>query len=485
MRIRAGQVVFKLTNNNKKPLVIDIDGSLLRTDMLMESFLTALGKNAIETMKSTYKHITNRALVKAEMARLSDLDVSRLPVNEAVLALAKQAQAEGRDVVLASGSDQSLVDKLAARFGLEGAHLGSDSKVNLTGNAKGDALVERYGQGGFDYVGDATIDLKVWKRSDLAYVVAPSDRLKSAVEGIGKEPVELDGGWRPKDLIKALRPHQWIKNVLLLMPMIAAHQTSLVGLEIILAAMVAFSFAASSIYIVNDLLDLDSDRQHEKKFARPFAAGKVPIKVGVLASIILGFLALGIATAIGWDMLAVISVYMALSLAYSVYLKSLRWIDIWVLALLYSLRVLAGGVAVDAPASGWLVAFVFSVFMSLGCVKRMTELAKAKTYGKLPGRAYRKRDRPDLLNMSILTALNGIIIFLTYTYSSTAYTLYAGIWELRWVGIPLAVWMTRMISTGWAGTQDYDPIVFALRDKYSLVFSVIVVLGLFNAAAWI
>ena len=115
----------------------------------------------------------------------------------------------------------------------------------------------------------------------------------------------------------------------------------------------------------------------------------------------------------------------------------------------------------------------------------MTELARAKTHGKLPGRAYRKRDRPDLLNMSILTALNGIIIFLTYTYSSTAYTLYAGIWELRWVAIPLAVWMTRMISTGWAGTQDYDPIVFALRDRYSLVFSVIVVLGLFNAAAWI
>lgn len=469
----------------KKPLVVDIDGSLLRTDMLLESFLTALGKDAVSTVKAAYEHISDPARLKHEMAQLSDLDVSRLPVNEDVVALAKQAMAEGREVVLASGSDQLLVKRLADRLELEGEHIGSDSRINLTGEAKGDALVERFGEGNFDYVGDAPVDLKVWERSDKAYAVGPSDRLLRDVQGLGKTVQTLPGGWHFKDLIKALRPHQWIKNVLLLMPMVAAHRTDILGFEIVIAAMISFSFAASSIYIINDLLDLDADRMHEKKHARPFAAGKVPIKVGALTSIGLGVTALLIAFLIGWQMLGVVAVYMALSLSYSVYLKSLRWIDIWVLALLYSLRVLAGGVAADAGASGWLVAFVFSVFMSLGCVKRMTELARAKTEEKLPGRAYQKRDRPDLLNMSILTALNGIIIFLTYTYSETAYTLYAGIWELRWVAIPLTVWMVRMISTGWAGTQDYDPIVFALRDRYSLVFSVIVVLGLFNAAAWI
>ncbi len=474
-----------MTQANLKPLVIDIDDTMLRTDMLMESFLTALGKNAVETVKSAFQNLDDRAFLKSEMARLSDMDVSRLPVNEDVLELARKAQAEGRRVVLASGSDQSLVDKLAERLELEGVHFGSDSKINLTGKAKCKTLVDHFGEGNFDYVGDAQIDLNVWKQSDLVYAVAPGKGLKKAIGDLGKEPIEISGGWKPIDLIWALRPHQWIKNILLLMPMIAAQQISVAGLMIIMMGMIAFSFAASSIYIINDLLDLDSDRQHEKKFARAFASGKVPIKIGVLTSIILGFLALFISFFIGWDMLAVVAVYMALSLGYSVYLKSLRWIDIWVLALLYSLRVLAGGVAVNAPASGWLVAFVFSVFMSLGCVKRMTELARAKTYRKLPGRAYRKRDRPDLLNMSILTALNGIIIFITYTYSATASLLYAGLWELRWVAIPLSVWMTRMITTGWAGTQNYDPIVFALRDRYSLLFSVIVVLGLFNAAAWI
>jgi len=453
--------------------------------MLLESFLAALSKDTIGTLKILRECIHNKALLKHKLASLSQLDVSRLPLNEAVLELVQKAQTEGREVVLASGSDQSLVDKLAARLELSGNHIGSDTKTNLTGHAKGDALVERYGAGNFDYVGDAAVDVQVWKQSDKAYVVAPSTKLKEAVKSLGKDVHEVAGNWVFKDLLKALRPHQWIKNVLMLMPIIAAQLVSFAGLQTIFFAMIAFSFAASSIYIINDLLDLDSDRQHEKKHTRPFAAGKVPIKVGMVTSVVLGLTALGLAWWISWPMLVVISIYMTLSLSYSVYLKSLRWVDIWVLALLYSLRVLAGAVAVSVPASGWLVAFVFSVFMSLGCVKRLTELTRAKTEATLPGRAYQKRDRPDLLNMSVLTALNGIMIFLAYTYSETAHTLYTSLWELRGVAIPLVAWMTRMISSGWAGTQDYDPIVFALRDPVSLVLSIIVVLGLFNAAGWI
>jgi len=471
--------------HSQKTLVIDIDGTLLRTDMLLESFLEALGKDAIGTVRVVRECISNRALLKHRLANLSELNVDRLPVNEAVLELARAAQAQGRKVVLASGSDQSLVDNLATRLELPGDHLGSDSKTNLTGRAKAEALVKRYGKGNFDYVGDASIDVKVWEQSDKAYVVEPSQKLQAAVESTSKEAHKIAGGWAFMDLVKALRPHQWIKNILLLMPLIAAHQTNFSGFEIVFFAMVAFSFAASSIYIINDLLDLDSDRQHEKKHTRPFASGKVPIKIGMITSVALGLTALMLAWLISWPMLGVILTYMSLSLAYSVYLKSLRWIDIWVLALLYSLRVLAGSIATSIAASGWLVAFVFAVFMSLGCVKRLTELARAKTEDKLPGRAYQKRDRPDLLNMSILTALNGIIIFLTYTYSETASTLYDSLWELRLVAIPLSIWMIRMISTGWAGSQDYDPIVFAIRDRYSLIFSIIVVLGLFNAASWI
>lgn len=468
----------------KKPLVLDVDGSLLKTDMLMESILAAFGTHPVEAAKILWAQRGDRAALKHELAELSNLPVARLPVNEDVLAYARAARAEGREVVLASGSDRALVAELADRLDLPGDHLGSDGTTNLTGENKADALVARFGSKGFDYVGDNHVDLKVWDHADKAIAVAPSARVDAALRAREGEVERIDGGWTARGLLKAMRPHQWIKNVLLLLPVIASHRADLIGFEMVLLAMISFSFAASSIYIVNDLLDLDADRQHEKKHARPFAAGTVPIRVGMIASAFLGLAALVLALLIDWKLLGLIGVYMSLSLAYSVYLKRQRWIDIWVLAILYTLRVFAGAIAASVAASGWLIAFVFPVFMALGCVKRMTEVARAKHKRRLPGRAYAKRDRGDLLNMSVLSALNANIIFLTYTYSETAYQLYAGIWELRWVVIPISAWMYRMISTGWAGKQNYDPIVFAMRDRLGLTFGVVTVLGLYNAAAW-
>ena len=470
--------------DTQTPLVVDVDQTLLRSDLLLESFWTALGKDAWAALKTVYRNIGSRARLKHELAQLSDLDVGRVPVNEAVLERVRQAQSEGREVVLASGSDRKLVHRVAARFGIEGQHIGSTPERNLTGSTKSAALIDRFGVNGFDYIGDAPIDLKVWKDARQAVAVAPSPAILKGLETIGKTPEILPGGWRFKHLAKALRPHQWVKNVLLLLPFIASHPKGIVGLDLVLFAMISFSFAASSIYVVNDLLDLDADRQHEKKHTRPFAAGTVPIRIGMLVSLGLGLTALLISILISWKMFGIIAIYMSLSLAYSIKLKSMRWVDIWVLGTLYTLRVVAGAVAASVAASGWLIAFVFPVFMSLGCVKRLTEVARAKSRRRVPGRAYAKRDRVDLLNMSVMAALFANIIFLTYTYSETAYELYAGIWELRWVVIPITAWMVRMISTGWAGSQDYDPIVFAVRDRTGLILSIIVVLGLFNAAAW-
>ena len=465
-----------------KPLVIDVDNSLLRTDMLLESFWVALGKYAPQAILAAVQNLGDRARLKHELATLSDLDVSRLPINDHVLEIAHAAQAQGRDVVLASASDQRLVNRLADRLGLQGDHFGSTPDLNLAGEAKGAALVARYGDGGFAYIGDAPVDLKVWAKADEAIAVNPSPTILRGLAAMGKDVQTVDGGWYWIDLLRAMRPHQWIKNILLLLPFVAAQRTDFYGIEVVLMAIVAFSFAASSIYIVNDLLDLDADRQHERKKNRPFAAGTVPIKVGMITSVILGILAISIAASIGWKLLAIVVVYMSLSLAYSVYLKALRWVDIWVLATLYTLRVVAGSVAASVAASGWFIAFVFPVFMSLGCVKRLTELARSKTEGRVPGRAYARVDRPDLLNMSVMAALFGNIIFLTYSYSETAQDLYVGIWELRWCVIPISAWMVRMISTGWAGTQNYDPIVFALRDRIGLALSIVIVLGLINAA---
>jgi 4-hydroxybenzoate polyprenyltransferase len=273
------------------------------------------------------------------------------------------------------------------------------------------------------------------------------------------------GGWRLADLLRALRPHQWVKNVLLLLPMIAAHDFGLATLLPVLAGTACFSAAASSIYLVNDLLDLDADRQHATKRRRPFASGAVPIGAGMAASLGLGGGALLGALALSPGFAGVVAVYMALSLAYSLRLKRMRWVDVTVLATLYTLRVVAGAVAGAVAVTTTMLVFVFPVFLTLGCVKRLVELARAEGEGRLPGRGYAPSDRGDLLNVAGIGVVGAVVIFMLYSVSPQGRALYPTTWILWAAAVPLAAWLVRMVRLGWLGRMDYDPIVFALRDK--------------------
>ncbi|MGC1487740.1 MAG: prenyltransferase, partial [Albidovulum sp.] len=232
-----------------KPLVLDVDGTFLKTDLLWESFWGGLGKAPWETLKTCLRHLNNRAALKAELAEIADLRTDLMPVNGEVADLALQSRIGGREVVLASGSDQSLVTRLAAEYGLSEQVFASDGETNLTGRAKAEALVATFGEGGFDYAGNAAVDMPIWEKADNALVVGhvASARLLSAR---GQNVVELEGGIGWRGLIKAMRPHQWVKNILLFLPLIASHRFDLATLIPILWGIVAFSAAASSIYIV-------------------------------------------------------------------------------------------------------------------------------------------------------------------------------------------------------------------------------------------
>jgi len=286
----------------------------------------------------------------------------------------------------------------------------------------------------------------------------------------------------PKALIKALRPHQYVKNILLFLPALAAHAFDLTTFALVLLGIVAFSAAASSVYIINDLLDLEADRLHATKCKRPFAAGTVPIKIGMITYVLLTLFSLAIAAALGTAFLEVIIVYMILSLAYSLKLKRMRWVDIACLAGLYTLRVVAGAAASGVDASVYMLVFIFPVFIALGCVKRMTELALATTDDRLPGRGYGRLDRPDLLNVAGLGTFGALLIFFLYSFSDQADALYPTKWIL-WVAlIPLGIWLIRMVRLGYLGKQDYDPIVFAMRDKKGLGIIMITLALMFYAA---
>ncbi|MBD3678245.1 MAG: UbiA family prenyltransferase [Rhodobacteraceae bacterium] len=464
-----------------KPLVLDVDGTFLKTDILFECFWAGLGRHPLQTL-AALRHVRHPQRLKETLAGLVDLRVDLLPVNPEVQALAQQCRSAGREVILASASDEALVTRLAAHHGLSGRVFASDGETNLKGERKAQALVEAFGEGGFDYAGNETTDIAIWRHAENALMVGRHAGAERALAREGKSVTMMSEAWRWRDLLRAIRPHQWVKNVLLFLPMIAAHNLESLTFLMVLAGIVAFSAAASSIYVVNDLLDLEADRLHATKYRRPFASGAVPIKAGMITCILLGLIALGMGAALGPSFLGIIVLYMIVSLSYSLQLKRMRWIDIATLAALYTIRVIAGAVASGVYISGYLLVFVFPVFLTLGTVKRLTELTLATSDERLPGRGYGRGDRSDLLNVAGLGVFSSLLIFFLYSFSEHAQELYPTRW-LLWVAlIPIAAWLIRMVRLGYAGKQDYDPIVFALKDKRGIGLIMITLSLMFYAA---
>lgn len=466
---------------DKKPLVLDIDGTFLRTDLLFETFWAGLGQAPVETLRAAAKTLTNPAALKARLVELTEVRTDLMPVNAQVLTLARQAQAEGREVVLASASNEVLVKRLAADHGLSERVFASTPERNLKGSAKAVALVEAFGEAGFDYAGNDTVDREVWAHADRAIVVG--DRASAqAMEAAGKPVTRIATEVSARGVLKAFRPHQWVKNVLLFVPMLAAHDFTLATLGLVLLGMAAFSLAASSIYVVNDLLDLEADRLHVKKKHRPFASGRVPLPVGMAAGVGAGVVALVLAALLNPGFFGIIVLYMVLSLSYSLKLKRMRWIDIAVLAGLYTIRVIAGALAAQIYVSGYLLVFIFPAFLTLGCVKRLTEVTLAEGDARLPGRGYGKPDRPDLLNVAIIGIVGALTSFFLYSFTAQALALYPTQWLVWATLIPIAWWLIRMLRLGYYGKQDHDPIVFAMKDKRGVGILLIAITLLFQAA---
>lgn len=466
---------------DSKPLVLDVDGTFLRTDLLYETFWAGLGRAPLRTLAAVLGKIGNRAALKAALARIVPLRLDLLPVNPQVMQIARAAQDEGQEVILASASDTRLVQGLADYHGFDGS-LASNGEINLKGPQKASALTDAFGKGGFYYAGNHRSDMAVWEQGAHAIVVGHAGGAVRRLASLGIASTEVGNGWRLRDLMRAMRPHQWVKNILLILPMIAGHDFTRPTFGLVLLGMIGFSAAASCIYIVNDLLDLEADRLHATKKGRPFASGAVPIQVGMLAAAVLGAGAIGLGAWLGAGFLATLLGYIALSLGYSLRLKRLRWIDIATLATLYTLRVVAGAEAGGVDASVFMLIFVFPIFITLGCVKRLTELSLATNDDRLPGRGYGRTDRSDLLNMSALGMIGALVIFLAYSFSAQAASLYPTRW-LLWVAlVPIAAWLWRMIRLGYLGKQDYDPIVFALTDKRGVGLLLITLSLMFYAA---
>jgi 4-hydroxybenzoate polyprenyltransferase/phosphoserine phosphatase len=469
-----GEVVL-----SKEPvLVIDMDGTLTRSDTLHEAFLALLAADVRRAAALFAWLRAGKAAFKRRLADLQLADAATLPLDEDVMALLRDARANGRRTALVSAADQRQVDALAARVGLfdeahgtGGAATGPD---NLSGDAKAAFLTARYGARGFDYVGDSRADLPVWAAARRAVTVGACGSLRAAAERVAAAAQHLrpaSGGLRRfLPCLQALRPHQWSKNLLIFAPMLAAHDFSAAPSAV--AAFVAFCLTASSVYVINDMLDLKADRNHPRKRSRPFAAGTVSLAWGMAAAPTLALSALAIALLFTPPLFAgVLTLYYIVTFAYSLWLKRQVMVDILTLACLYTLRIFAGAAATDLPLSPWLLAFAMFMFLALAAVKRQAELTDQLREGriKVEGRGYTTDDLPIMRGIALSAGYASVMVFALYINSPNIIELYSQP-EMLWLVCPLLLyWVSYMVMATHRGRMTADPIVYAATDPVSQV----------------
>ncbi|MFQ6550880.1 UbiA family prenyltransferase [Aestuariibius insulae] len=454
------------------PLVVDLDGTLTSSDTLHEALLKLASDKPSDLRKTPGWLREGKAAFKSHVADSVVLTSEDLPLRDEVIALAKKARAEGRTVLLVTAADQRQADGIAGDLDLFDEIVGSDGTRNLGGSEKAAYLTDRFGAGGFDYVGDARADLPVWSAARKAITVAASPSLKPSIRSHGGEVETLvpapDPAKQARIRLKAMRPHQWLKNLLIFVPAIAAHNPGALGITAL--AFIAFSLAASSIYLINDMLDLQVDRRHPRKRNRPFAAGTLSVKDGAIQTAILLAVSLTMAVLISPLFLLVLLGYVALTTLYSFYLKRKLMVDIWMLAALYTVRLVAGAVAAGVVLSEWLAAFSMFIFLALAAVKRQSELADLVKRGKTStdGRGYQTTDLPVVLGVVLAAGYCSVLVLALYVSSESVSSLY-GEPRLLWLACPLILyWISRAAMISHRGLMDDDPIIFAIKDRVSL-----------------
>ncbi len=460
-------------------LVVDMDGTLLRSDMLYESFWSAFGRDWRSPFTALAALASGRAQLKRHLARAARLDVASLPYDPAVIAYIVAWREHGGRTALVTASDQKLAIEVADHLGLFDEVHGSDGQVNLKGDAKAEFLARRYSAEGYAYMGDGTADLPVWQRARKAITVNTRKSLNDAVDKLGTDVEHLTTRGRSlAPHLIALRPHQWLKNVLVFLPMLVAHRLDWNALLPSSMAFIAFSLIASSAYVLNDLLDLGPDRAHPRKRLRPFASGSVPISHGSWMAAGLLVLGAGMAALLGWRFALVMAMYYFLTSAYSLSLKRLIVIDISVLACLYTLRILAGGVAADLVTSMWLLAFAIFFFLSMAAVKRQAELVDSMERGQLSatGRGYRVADLPIISMIALCAGYVSVLVMALYVNSPMVRELYDQPRALGGICGILLYWVTYMVMITHRGAMPDDPVVYAARDRTSQVCGLLIVI---------
>jgi len=464
----------QLATKAETTLYVELDGTLIKTDLLMEALISLLRYKPWLVVVLPFWWLRGRAYFKHAIAERVPIDPSRLPYSDSFLDYLKQQRQKGRLLILATGSPYTYAEAIAQHLGLFDSILSSTHETNLTGARKLHRIKSHANGSAFEYAGNAWVDMPIWHAAQGAVLVNTGRGQKREAQAKATVTQEFnDRGSSSLAIIKELRPHQWLKNSLLLVPLIAGHNIhDLSMLGACLLGIVGFSAAASTGYVFNDLLDIQADRAHPRKRHRPIASGDMQPVVAVFLILLLLITAGVVSMFMPWQFGAVLAAYLLLNTAYSISLKRLVLVDVFILAGLYTLRVLAGAAATGIVVSSWLLAFSMFFFFSLSLVKRYSELATLQSkHGEHQpmGRGYFADDAPFVQNAGLASGYISVLILALYLNSQAVRHLYAHPQWLWGLCLLALYWITRVWMIASRGDMHDDPVVYALTDRISLL----------------
>ena len=459
---------------------MDLDGTLIKTDVLLESVLLLLKKNPFFLFVLPVWLIKGRAYLKQQIAQRVKLRCDLLPTNPQFLDYLQTQQQEGRDLILISASNQEPVRQISNHFGIFIDAIGSDGSVNLKAENKLARILQLNSESTFSYAGNSSADIPIWKEagevlavncnSALPYNDFDEEDSEDSIRVFDAPASVLGSFW------KAMRPHQWLKNILLFLPLMLSHQFN--QLDLVLQAVtgfISFSLCASSVYFVNDMLDLESDRQHHGKSSRPFASGELPLAYGFFGAPLLLIAAFLVATLLPVEFFLMLLAYYFLTVFYSLSLKRFFFIDAITLTTLYTLRIVAGSAAIFVTTTQWLLWFSFLMFTGLALLKRYTETNKLQGQQDtlVQGRAYSAANRKMLSAVGITCSALAVVVYMFYIMAPETTVLYSSP-ALLWGVSPLLLYLlARIWSKAFRGELEEDPLLFAIRDLQSQILVVL------------
>ncbi len=464
-----------MSESKSIPLCVDLDGTLVKLDTLHQALFLLLRREPAAIFKIPGWLLKGKAHLKDQVMQRVELDAAVLPYNTPLLDYLRKERAEGRSLILATASNYRTANAVADHLGLFDEVLASNEESNLRHNRKLEAIQARFPR--FGYAGNDEADFPLWDAAEEVILANPSPGAAKNY-AVAADHIFLEQKKCSRCFIRAMRPQQWLKNLLVFTPMLLAHRfTEVQSIVQSTLAFFAFSFAASSIYVLNDLFDLSADQHHPRKRKRPFASGDLPIITGAMLTPLLVLISLGLCWFLPLNFLYVLLTYYVITTVYSWRLKQMPVADVLTLAVLFAWRIVAGSIATETPASGWFIEFSIFLFLSLAIVKRTSELKEIQDRGD-EGRAGRERgytvdDLPLLLGFGTAAGYIAILVFTMYLSSEKVVELYTYP-QLLWIFCPLLLyWITRVWHLAWRGQIDDDPLAFAARDVQTYVLGAI------------